>query len=51
MRRQNLPRYKHVMLAVLFLWGLGDSAPVVYFAEQVKTSLWSIWAQQHAQYT
>ena len=25
--------------------------PVVYFAEPVKTSLWAIWAEQHAKYT
>ena len=26
-------------------------APVVYFAELVKTGLWAIWLQQHALYT
>ena len=23
-------------------------APVVYFADPVKTSLWAVWAEQHA---
>jgi len=26
-------------------------ASVVYFADPVKTSLWAIWAEQHAEYT
>ena len=25
-------------------------APVVYFAETIKTSFWEVWAEQHAQY-
>ena len=25
--------------------------PVDYFAKPVKTSLWAVWAEQHAQYT
>ena len=30
-------------------WDSKLLAPVVYFA--VETSLWAVWAEQHAQYT
>ena len=40
-----------VQITVYILGRSKLSASILYFAEPVKTSLWAIWAEQHAQYT
>ena len=40
-----------VQITVYILGRSKLSASILYFAEPIKTSLWAVWAEQHAQYT